>query len=196
MELDELKKAWAALDNRLKENDFLKETIILEIIQGKANKSVNRLLNWDVFNVVGSIVFIPVLWNFLGRFENKFVLFTLIYAIVILAINVIWYSYKIHGLMKFDFAKSVSNNIYYINRYNLQVKWEKIISIIAVSVIIVIGVFHYAEAKVSVFLWIVLLCTIIFCGLFLYWYYRRVYDKNIGSILKSLEELKALKEKD
>ncbi|MDR1119893.1 MAG: hypothetical protein LBM08_03150 [Dysgonamonadaceae bacterium] len=196
MELDELKKTWAALDSRLKENDLLKETIILEIIQGKANKSVNRLLNWDVFNVVGSIVFIPVIWNFLERFENKLALFALIYAIVLLAISVIWYSYKIYGLMKFDFAKSVSNNIYYVNRYNLQVKWEKIISIIALFIITVIAVFYYAEAKVSVFLWIVLSCMIIFCGLFLYWYYRRVYDKNIGSVLKSLEELKALKEKD
>jgi hypothetical protein len=196
MELDELKKTWAALDSRLKENDFLRESIILEIIQTKAGKSVNRLLNWDVFNVAGSIVFIPVIWNLLERFENKLVLFTLIYAIVLLVISVIWYSYKIHGLMKFDLAKSVSNNIYYINRYNLQVKWEKTITIITVSVIMIIAVFHYAEAKVSVFLWIVLSCAIILGGLLLYWYYRRVYDKNIGSILKNLEELKALKEKD
>jgi uncharacterized membrane protein len=190
MELDDFKKTWTALDNRLKENDFLKESIILEIIQSKANKSVNKLQNWDMFNLVGSIVFIPVLWFFLEHAKGKLPLFILIYAIALLVVSAIWYSYKMYGLMKVDLAKSVSDNIYHMNRYSLLMNWEKLIGSIAISVLFILIVLQYAEAKASLFLWIVLSCAIILGVLFEYWFYRRVYDKNIGSALKSLEELK------
>ncbi|MDR1090700.1 MAG: hypothetical protein LBL79_06455 [Prevotella sp.] len=196
MELDELKKTWAALDSRLKEKDLLKETIILEIIQGKANKSFNKLLVWEIINLAACIVSIPVLWRVLERFENKFILSALIYTIVLLAAGIIWYSYKIHGLMKFDLDKSVSNNIYYINRYYLHIKWEKSIGTIATSILIIPIVLWSVLGKASILHWVTLSCAIIFTGLSIYWYNKRIYDKNIGSILKSLEELKALKEKE
>jgi hypothetical protein len=196
MELDDLKKTWTAVDNRLKENDFLKESIILEIIQSKANKSVNKLQNWDMFNLAGSIVFIPVVWSFLEYSKDKLVLSTLIYAIALLALCVAWYSYKMCGLMKFDLAKSVGDNIYRMNRYSLQTSREKLIGSIAISVLFILIVLLYAGAKASLFLWIVLSCAIILCVLLEYWFYWRVCDKNIGAALKSLEELKTLKEKE
>jgi hypothetical protein len=98
--------------------------------------------------------------------------------------------------MKFDLSQSVSDNIYYINRYKLQMKWEKPIELIAVSVIVIFVIWRYAEMKASLFLWILLSCTIVLGGLFVYWVYVRIYDRSIRSILKSLEELKAFKEKE
>jgi hypothetical protein len=196
MELDELKTAWVALDNRLKENDTLKETIILEIIQNKTNKSVNKLLYWDIFNLISSIVFIPVVWSIRDWAKNvPSALNTIcIYAIILLFIFAIWYAYKVYGLMKFDFAKNVRDNIYYINRYNIQMKWEKLIGIIISSVAVILGVLGFVEVKANTLAWIILVCTVLLCTLFIYWIYWRIYDKNISSVLKSLEELKALKD--
>ncbi|MDR1259010.1 MAG: hypothetical protein LBK65_07020 [Tannerellaceae bacterium] len=196
MELDELKKTWAALDNRLKENNLLKETIIREIIQGKAGKSLKRLLAWEILNTSACFVVIPFLWHFLSHFKSRIIFFLLIYTIALLFLSIIWYSYKVYGLMKFDLAKSVSNNIYYIGRYNLQIKWEKLIGIPATSVIVILLVLVYAEVNASIFAWIPMSFGVIFSGLFTYWYYKRVCGKNIGSILKSLDELKSLKEKE
>jgi hypothetical protein len=97
--------------------------------------------------------------------------------------------------MKFDLNQSVSDNIYYINRYRLQMKWEKPIELIAVSFLAILGVWRYAEMKASLFLWIFLACTIVLGGLF--WVvYRRIYDRSIRSILKNLDELKAFRKND
>jgi predicted transporter len=73
-------------------------------------------------------------------------------------------------------------------------KWEKPVSAIAVSVILIFGILRFVEVKANMFSWIVLVCSILFLILFIYWFYRRVYSKNINSVLKSLEELKALKD--
>jgi hypothetical protein len=40
MELNNLKEAWTALDNRLKRTEKLKESIILEMMRSKAGKLV------------------------------------------------------------------------------------------------------------------------------------------------------------
>jgi Na+/H+ antiporter NhaD/arsenite permease-like protein len=73
-------------------------------------------------------------------------------------------------------------------------KWEKPIGAITTSVIFIFVTLRFVEVKANMFSWIVLVCSILFLILFIYWFYRRVYGKNISSVLKSLEELKALKD--
>ena len=52
MELEELKNTWKLLDSKLEEDKSLKESIILEMIHTKADKLVNKMINWDIAGVV------------------------------------------------------------------------------------------------------------------------------------------------
>ena len=52
MELEEMKNTWNLLNRRLDEDKLLKESLIREMIQRKADKVVNKLINYDIFSVV------------------------------------------------------------------------------------------------------------------------------------------------
>ena len=63
MELEELKSAWAELDNRLKENKSMNKTLIMEMAKNKADKLIGKLINWEIFSVVVLILGIPlIIW--------------------------------------------------------------------------------------------------------------------------------------
>ncbi len=42
--------------------------------------------------------------------------------------------------------------------------------------------------------WVAIIAVFLVVAVIAYWQYKKIYDKNIGSILKSLEELKELEE--
>ena len=62
MEMHDLKKAWIALDNRLKRNEKLEESIILEMMRSKAGKTVNRFVAYEMFTVALVLFFVPFLF--------------------------------------------------------------------------------------------------------------------------------------
>jgi hypothetical protein len=96
--------------------------------------------------------------------------------------------------MKFNITKDVGNNILCINRYNIQLKHEKKIgNFFIMPVMVILVTLHYATIKASLPLWATFICAFIVCGLIVYWSYK-IYEKGIDSILKSLEEIRELKE--
>jgi hypothetical protein len=109
-----------------------------------------------------------------------------------------WGFIKIHGLKKIDISKNAGINFYYVNRYSIQLKREKNIYtyfvVAYIAFMIAIGTYiSNTEAKGMIPPW----------GLFIgvlplvYWsqvLYTPNYHKNIGSILKSLDEIRELKE--
>ena len=197
MELDNLKEAWIALDNRLKKDEELKESIILEMIQTKANKLINKLMNWEVFGAVIALLTTPFSVIMFNLFGGKFpmwdilVLFVIIVGIVLF----IWQLYKICGLMKVDLSRSIRDNTYYMNQYNIRMKREKVImGFIVGPILAILSVITYASMKASFAFWIFLLFAIIFTTLASFWQYKRLYGKNIDSIIKSLDEIRELKE--
>jgi len=197
MEMDELKNAWIALDNRLKRNEELKESIILEMMRSKAGKLVNRFIAWEIFQVVALILLIPVCIYWLDKFGGRYLAgdMTMYFGIAVCFFYSFWSVFKINGLMKIDLSKNVGNNILYMNRYNIQIKREKKIFWYcgwpAISILLVLS---YASMKATLTLWFFLICAIIAGTLGSYWIYKRLYDKNIEVILKSLDEIKELKE--
>ena len=198
MELDELKKTWTSVDERLKKNESLKDSIILEMMKSKANKSVNRLINFDIFSIIICALAIPYfvyIYNF-ERF-NKFLSFNIlmIFTIIYCIVCVVWYFFKIHGLMKIDCSKSLRNNIYFANRYKIQLKREKLLMyVIAIPVIMILVTVFFAENKANTYQWTVLSCAGIVALVVTYFTYKRLYDKNIETILQSLDEIKELEE--
>lgn len=196
MELDELKNTWAALDKRLKENNTLNEVIILKMIQVKVEKTLNRLIFWDIFSVFILIAVIPVIVYWLDKYSGRLLFgdIAVIYGGIICVVSAIWYIYKIRELIKIDVTENIRDNIYYTNKYAVLVKREKLIMAFVGPSIALLCVAAYAEAKVSVSLWILLGCMFVLASLITAWSYKRLYQKNIDSILKSLGEIKELEE--
>ena len=199
MEIEALKNRWATLDNQLKENKSLNERIIKEMIDKKANKSISRLLFWDIFSLIFLLVLIPFLvyWCNLYSEQKTFWYITLIATGFACVIGGVWCFIKIHGLMKVDINESVGKNIYYIKRYTIQINREKIAMTYFVAIPFAILItLAYIEAKVSIGLWVYLICALILGALVTFWSYKRIYQKDIDSIKKSLEEMRELKEEE
>ena len=56
MELEEMKERWAALNDCPERTEMLQESVIRELVQMKGEKSVNRLINWETFGFVVTIL--------------------------------------------------------------------------------------------------------------------------------------------
>ncbi|GHT34746.1 hypothetical protein FACS189434_11430 [Bacteroidia bacterium] len=195
MELEELKNVWTSLDERLNKQEILKEFVIKEMIYSKSNKSVSKLLNWDLFGTIVLLLMIPVL-IFIYQFQIQLPLkMSFFYTmLVICACGLIGGVFRINYLMRMDFTKSVAHNSLYINKYKKLVQKEKILSVPVILVCCFFPIYQYATLHVSAWLWAFLICVLVSGIIFTYFSYKRIYDNNIGSILKSLEELKELEE--
>ena len=196
MELDDLKSTWAALDDRLKHNEKLNESIILEMTKSKAGKKVNRFIIWEMFQVIVILLMLPLCIYFFDSLGGKY--WTrdvgLLFGAALCFIYTFWGVYKTQGLMKFNITKDVGNNILCINRYNIQLKHEKKIgNFFIMPVMVILVTLHYATIKASLPLWTTFICAFSVCGLIVYWSYK-IYEKGIDSILKSLDEIRELKE--
>jgi len=196
MELDELKVAWTELDNRLKRNEELKESIILEMMKSKAGKLVNRFITGEMIAVVFLLLMIPLIIFELDKMggKNWAMDTTLFFTLAVCFVYPFWGIFKTHGLMKFDITKNVGNNILSMNRYRIQLNREKKFLYYFVGpVFVILGLSTYAVRKVTFSLWSLLICVFIAAGLITYWSYK-YYNKSIDSILKSLDEIRELKE--
>jgi Zn-dependent protease with chaperone function len=96
--------------------------------------------------------------------------------------------------MKIDFTKNVNNNSLYLNKYNILIKKNKIYAVFITVILYVFGIYLYSAKHVGITLWIFLACAYIIGIVLTYFQYKKLYDKNIASIQKSLEELKELEE--
>lgn len=199
MELDEMKNTWELLNRKLDEDKSLKESLILEMIRTKANKSVNKLLNYDILSFVILILLIPFLvWGY-RSYSGLFIMWDIyiLYAMALCLSGVFWYVFKIQLMMKIDVSQKISENIYRTNRYNIWIKREKfLMNVIFGPILILLAVLMLIEMNARIDLWITVICLFGLASVTTYWSYKRIYDKNIASILKSFEEIKDLEEKD
>lgn len=198
MELEEMKNTWELLNRKLEEDKSLKESLILEMIRTKANKSVNKLLNYDILSFVILLLLIPFLaWGY-SSYGGQFVMWDIyvLYAMVLCLSGVFWYVYKIQLIMKVDVSEELSKNIYWTNRYNIWVKREKfLMNIIFGPIFVILAVLMLIEMNARFNLWIVVICLFALASVTTYWSYKRIYDKTIASIFRSFDEIRDLEEK-
>lgn len=194
-----MKNTWELLNRKLDEDKSLKESLILEMIRTKANKSVNKLLNYDILSFVILILLIPFLvWGY-RSYSGQFIMWDIyiLYAMALCLSGVFWYVFKIQLMMKIDVSQKISENIYRTNRYNIWIKREKfLMNVIFGPIVILLAVLMLIEMNARIDLWITVICLFGLASITTYWSYKRIYDKNIASILKSFEEIKDLEEKD
>ncbi len=195
MELEKLKNTWSSLDERLKKQEVLKENIMKEMLHTKSDKALSRLMKYEIIGILVLLLVIPVIiYSFdLHLTLNGFKFF--MYSLLAISIFfLLWQAIKIYGLMHIDFSKSISTNIQYTNRYNIQIKREKIVMLFVVPILILACFYFYVKLNANSFLWAFLICMSIGAVFYTIWSYKKLYDKNIASILKSLEELKELQD--
>ena len=199
--MDELKNAWALVDKRLKENEMLNKRIVQGMLSDKSNKSLNKLVNIEVINLLLLLPIIPLcIWLLSdSRFGFEKFLFPKILFVTVIAVaifGIIWGSYTLKKyLLKIDFSKSIKDNMLYVNKFSIFYRKGKMINyFFIIPVFSLLGILSYYELKTPFYLWIFLLVCLTTGIAITYWMYKKVYDASIQSIQKSLEELEELNE--
>lgn len=198
MEIEDLKNTWLALDEKLGQNKGLNDRIIKDMLQTRSNKSMGCLVGYDIFGLCILIMVLPVIayvwFNFdhITRLASGSVF--LIFMFVVILFFVFWTGTKIALLMKIDLSQEVMQNIRRANRYNILIKREKLISVFVLPVIAVFFFYLYLQVDAPIMAWITMTCLFVVAVIFSIWSYKRIYDKNIKSILNSLQELKELED--
>ena len=194
MNLENLKSEWSAMNDRMEKQEIFKEKMYCQMLNTKSDKSLNRLMLYEIISLIGSVLFIPVLLYIFYQERFEYMRPIAIGAIVILAICVFWYGFKVLVLSKFDFSKTLKNNLLYINKYSIYIKYEKLLLYYGlIPVIIVTCAFYYIKLHAPLFSWIAMSCVFV-AMTFLTIYLYRLYNKNISTIQQNLEELRELEE--
>lgn len=195
MELDELKNAWISLNNQLVKNEQINECMIKKMLQSKSNKALSKLLNFEFFGLIAGLLSIPILVWRIDDFWLKNIFFVKVIFMVLLIgslIYIVWQCIKCYDLLKMDFLKDTKQNMIIVHKYNLRIQKEKIVYLFVGLIIGVLVVLCYYQLRVNYSLWIYLSVMLLVAAIATYWQYKRVYDKNINSIMNSLDELKEL----
>ena len=210
MNLENLKSEWSAMNDRMEKQEILKEKMYCQMLNTKSDKSLNRLVAYEVAGLIFGILFIPVLFYMFNTFNDTeiiskvpkviveqmgFVHTVIIGAIVFLGLTIIWTGIKLFNLSKINFYKPIKNNFFYVNKHAIYIKFEKLIGYyFVIPLVALICIFHYVKIHASLFWWISMSCSLIAAILFVIYFFR-LYNKNISTIQQNLEELRELEEK-
>ena len=116
MNLENLKSEWSAMNARMEKQEIFKEKIFCQILNTKSDKSLSRLVAYEVIGLIVCILFIPVFLYISNNIEMGLVRPIVVSAIIIFVICVVWQGIKIWGLFKIDFTKTLKNKLLYINK--------------------------------------------------------------------------------
>lgn len=165
--------------------------------QGKVEKSINRLLGMEIIStVIVIVVFSFIIYSFEAYHETmkSFWNILIIFCGVLCFATIFWEIYKVLTLMKIDLSKKVNSTIYYVNKYQIQLKREFFMLIYFIfPVLFILAILTYAEANASFSLWMFLVCIFSLLVIII-WYSKKKYKKMHAAILASLTEIKELEE--
>jgi len=195
MNLENLKSEWSAMNDRMEKREILEKKMYLQVLNTKSDKSLNRLVAYDVLSLIFSVLFIPVCLFLFYQERFEYMRPILIGAIVILVICVFWYGFKVLLLSKIDFSKSLKNNLLNVNKYAIYIKYEKLsFYYIGIPLMAIVIAFYYVKLHAPLFSWVFASCVVLGAIFFTIYLYR-LYNKNISTIQQNLEELRDLEDK-
>ena len=195
MEIENLKNTWQDLDHQLKENLILKENIVKEILHSKTTKALSRLINFETLCTAIVFMVIPFMVFTLKHLKMvQIQRYFIIGCIALVSIGCLCQIWKLYMLMKIDLTNAIGYNIRLIQRYNIQIKREKIFTVIVLPIIMMMAIIPVIRFNIEAWRWaaIISICciTILICV----WQYKRFYKTNIRSIFQSMDELRELEE--
>lgn len=197
MELEKLKEIWTTLDNRMQQQEVLKTTLIKEMLINKSDKALNRLINYNYFGIFLLISMLPLLaWYWTVAISINFIGWVMVpVAFVFMFFALTMGIIQLKKLHQINFSLPINENMYIMRKFNLFNKRFLILGnifgflfVLAMIVIILIS------NRIELWRWWIIAAAIFLGTLISIWEYKRMYRRNIDSILKSLEELKELEE--
>ena len=198
MELEKLKEIWTSLDNRMQQQEGLKTVIIKEMLLAKSDKALGRMINYGYLGMILLLCLVSLLigmFTYFPIYHVDLLTPTIITALMLILLALAAGTIGLIKLHKIDFSKSVSYNITAINKYKVFYKRSTLIMYLF-TVLFIVFIFISLSQLPYMEPWrLVGVLSSIPVGIILgYWEYKRMYMKNINSILNSLEELKELEE--
>ena len=196
MELDDLKKTWDLINDRMKQKEKMDAAIIKEMLLAKSDKAFSRIINYDFFSVIVSVSAIGLLtWQMTRLYFGPFKTGIFLFSIVFLIVSVLRSIRNILILNKINFTNPVNENIRLVQHYNITVKRNRIVNYSAVVILIALVVVAcLLSPNMEMWRWITIAISVVVGSIGAWWEYKQMYRKNIDSILQSLEELKDLEE--
>ncbi len=197
MELDELKQNWAELNQRLRDNEILTESLIKQMVQSKGKSSRDKLI---VYDIVGALVlfFSLFFWAYSSNTNNlnDFLINHIKGLIIFSLVGIIYYIVKVVILCKIDFSKSIIQNFTQVNRYKIMLKAEIIIGIAYFMYVFISMIAFLLKMKASPIIFIIEGIVLIITLALVYFITKKLYLKNIKSIIDNLNEIRELDSRD
>ncbi|MDR2776316.1 MAG: hypothetical protein LBC19_16580 [Tannerella sp.] len=199
METEELKKTWNLLDEHLRRQEILNTALMKENLLGKSTKRLGQMINYSYFGLalmtvglvaVAYTLAIQIIYFGFGRLHSIIMLVVTLFMLFAIVTGIV----GLAKLQKIDFSAPVSENMRHMEEYRI---WYSKITLLTwifsgVLITVIFAVIAIFE-NVSAWQWAVI-CGMIGVGIVLgRWEYKRMFRKNIDSILKDLEELEKLK---
>ena len=192
MELDEMKRIWLVLEEKLDKELSFKSEQMHEMIQSKFDQSLCKLTNSEISGGIVGLLTIPFLiWALETRVGNDiFLKISVMYMIMFCVVGCIWQTMKVIKLININHVKSLCSNMRNVERYKIWIKKEKLYGVLAALV----GIFLFFPCLLNAPLWFwVAYIAIAIAGItFGLWQYKKICEPLIKSISEGLEKLKDL----
>ena len=192
MELDEMKRIWLALEEKLDKELSFKSEQMHEMLQSKVDQSLGKLINSEISGGIVGLLTIPFsIWALETHEGNDiFLKIFVIYMIMFFAVGCIWQTMKVIKLININHVKSLCSNMRNVERYKIWIKKEKLYGVLAALV----GIFLFFPCLLNAPLWLwVAYIAIAIAGItFGLWQYKKICEPLIKSISEGLEKLKDL----
>jgi hypothetical protein len=191
MELEELKKTWSSLDGRLEQQEIWQTAVRKENLISRSDRHLSRMINYGYFGLTLCVAGLAVqIWALTLqrplylKAEGALTMVIVLYAIVMGVKGLV-------KLQKIDFTMPVSENIRQIQAYQVwyHVQLKVILAGAALLVVGIIVLFLFFM-KVQPWLWTALAGAVSVGAVGSWWEYKRMYQRNVGSILQNMNELK------
>jgi hypothetical protein len=195
MELDELKKQWNKLDEQLKKQQLLNEKLMFSIRQSQSGP-FRFLINYLYFEVgLAILAFVAIFSLWINNAKSVYFDVIAVCSILLMVICGCIVLLELNRLKKVDFTATVEQSIRYIENFWIRYKKQQLIAYI-------VGGIYVAILYIVLILWhgfkpstmVALTVTIIVAILVGIWEYRKVFKKNVESIMQSLARIKELEE--
>ena len=188
-----MKTAWREMSDRLGRQEMLSEAFIRESIADRSQRSVNRLLAYEMIGTVVVLFAIPfVLWTIVGAEMSPEAKVFLRVVFPLLPVFLVWQSIKTYTLFRVDISGDMKSNVRMVRRYELYALYDKWATYFIIPLLFTGAIVMYAALRVALWSWVSMTGLILVAVLYCVWCYKKFYPKNISAIKRGLEELKEL----
>jgi hypothetical protein len=191
MEPEELKKTWNSLDGRLQRQEIWQTAVRKENLTGKSDRHLSRMINYGYFGLTMCVVGLALVIWALTLQRPLYLKTCVVLALVLVLYSIVTGVAGLVKLQKINFTVPVSESIRQIRAYQAwyHVQLKVILAYVALLVACVVVIFLFFM-KVEPSQWAALAGAVSVGAVGSWWEYKRMYQKNVDSILQNMNELK------